>query len=1668
MRKPGNVASGFAAPSTVALGLLVFLTWGCGADDSPAGTGTLPPVGQADQPKASSLSIDEAALKGTVTGGKLAVSIPLRNDGAGVAAGKLAVTIAQVDGAKTFATVAAPYDLVAGSTGTAEAELALPPGVSAQADWSAFNVVVEGAAQGLRVTRSLLALVGTYDVQLEGPKTVTPGRNASYRVIAEDPHSHAPLANVPVSLAVKAAGKTTIFTAMTSPKGDAVFNVPLSTPGDVIVEVSGALYGTTTVISDGATVEAPGSKILLTTDKPLYQPGQTIHLRALALDRVTGKPMAGQAVVFEISDGKGNKICRRSRQSDAYGLTATDFGLGQVLNMGTFQLRVTVGADKADKTVTVSRYALPKFKVDVAADKPWYTPGQTVNGTVDARYFFGKVAAGADVSLEAATLDIGQTVFARVMGKTDAQGRFPFQVVLPTVLVGLPIQSGAGLVNLTVKVTDTAGQQVTQQQPVTVAARPLRLALVPESTVLVPGLPNHLDLFVTDPLGGPTVGAAVQVAAGATTLFAGTTDGYGHASFDWTPPDGKTTGLMVTATTKDALGVTEPFMLGAQAGAQHLLVRTDKAVYGLGDVVSVDVAVSGQPSTVYLDWLTGGQDVDMQTLDVKNGAAHFTKTVDSGLVGGNRVEAFVVGADGNVVRAGRSIFVRDKGGLSVELATDAAQYTPGAPAKLTFSVKDETGAPAVAALGVQIVDQAVFALVDAQPGLLRTVFQLEADFAQPTYELRPPAVDVTKVLFDDTAATDAVAAGAAQVRAAALLASMRGGGVMGIQKSSAATLLTDVRAKLTPFFDAEKARLVPAVQAAAERAIAGLRAQSCEAASYYCTSRNMPYLAALQHDLAGMVSAYDFWGNVYTVTTPTTGELMRLTSRGPDERAASDDDTNLTFALADLKLSIDLTKTAGPTFAPGVGNANAGGGGPVATVPGAAQPPTVDTAAPGPTPPATTSSGAPAADMTPRVRQDFPETLYVNPELITGPDGKATISVDMADSITEWRVSSLAHSQAGKVGGGVGGVKVFQEFFVDIDFPATLTRGDTVEFPVAVYNYLSTPQTVHVALQPGSWYTATGATAADVPLAAGQVTGIRFPVRVDAVGRQTLTVKATGGARSDAVARSVLVEPDGLLVAKPQSGSLAAGATTLSTAFPAEAIAGSQKLYLNVFPAYLSQVVQGMDSLLRVPTGCFEQTTSTAWPNVLVTDYLKQTNQLKPEIQLKAESLMSAGYQRLLTFEHAGGGYSWFGENDPAPFLSVTAFGLMEFGDMAKVQTVDPAMVDRTTRWLVGQQAADGSWAGDRSEFFTFQTSLLRNTAFVVWALASSGDKGPELAKGLAFVKKALATEKPDAYTLGIIANAYLTAAPGDATGAAIVDQIVAAATIDGDKATAHWDTGGTQTNFYGAGSDGAVATTGLCTQALLLAGGHKTLVDQALAFLTSSRDSMGNFGSTQATIWTLRALLLAAKMGTEGAVGTFDVAVDGASFAQVALTKDQSDVMTTIDMGTLATTGAHAVALTFAGTGKVSYNLISQHNLPWTMMTPPPAGPLSIGIAYDKTSLAVDDTATATVTVRNNTQSQQDMILVTVGIPPGFQVATTDLDVYKAKKTLSSYELTGKQLILYVPSLKAATAQSFVYHLTATMPVKASDGGVMAILYYQPEKKVVSPATMIEALSPH
>src|SRR5207245_6842676 len=148
---------------------------------------------------------------------------------------------------------------------------------------------------------------------------------------------------------------------------------------------------------------------------------------------------------------------------------------------------------------------------------------------------------------------------------------------------------------------------------------------------------------------------------------------------------------------------------------------------------------------------------------------------------------------------------------------------------------------------------------------------------------------------------------------------------------------------------------------------------------------------------------------------------------------------------------------------------------------------------------------------------------------------------------------------------------------------------------------------------------------------------------------------------------------------------------SLALTVPADAIEGSPKLIVKIYPSTFSQLVEGLDGIFRMPYGCFEQTSSTTYPNVLALDYLRRTKKSVPDVEAKARQFIHLGYQRLLGFEVSGGGFDWFGR--PPANLTLTAYGLMEFADMARVHDVDPDLIERTRGWLLKQRNGDGSWS---------------------------------------------------------------------------------------------------------------------------------------------------------------------------------------------------------------------------------------------------------------------------------------------------------------------------------------------------------------------------------------
>src|SRR5262249_61264556 len=93
---------------------------------------------------------------------------------------------------------------------------------------------------------------------------------------------------------------------------------------------------------------------------------------------------------------------------------------------------------------------------------------------------------------------------------------------------------------------------------------------------------------------------------------------------------------------------------------------------------------------------------------------------------------------------------------------------------------------------------------------------------------------------------------------------------------------------------------------------------------------------------------------------------------------------------------------------------------------------------------------------------------------------------DWAASITPGRLGAGAATADGRLGAAERPLRVFQPFFVDVNLPVSLTRGDELAVPVVVYNYLDKPQTVALSLAKGPWFTLLGDAEQRVELAAGR------------------------------------------------------------------------------------------------------------------------------------------------------------------------------------------------------------------------------------------------------------------------------------------------------------------------------------------------------------------------------------------------------------------------------------------------------------------------------------------------------------------------------------------------------------------------------------------------------
>ncbi|MEN3002223.1 MAG: MG2 domain-containing protein [Armatimonadota bacterium] len=1441
------------------------------------------------------------------------------------------------------------------------------------------------------------------------------------------------------------------------------------------------------------------AQILLTTDKPIYQPGQTVHLRALCLRKPDMRPAANAMLTFEVRDPKGNMVYRVQERVSHYGIAAAEFPLANEIALGEYRVSASLQAstpderpDQAERTFRVERYLLPKFKVELTTAERYYLPGETLQGTVRANYFFGKAVSRGEAIIRLSTFDTGWHQFAELKGTLDENGSYQFSVKLPETFVGLPLEKGNALMRVEAFVTDRAGHTERTAITLPVSEQPINVALIPESATLKPGIPMRLYVLTTYPDGTPApcrfrLTLSQDWAQVSSLTAEGETDALGigvptvrlavlpaSAIRHWPPlarrvlpsrgdqQDETRLSVDVQGEVWDARGnrVTIRRELTTVASEQAILLRTSKSLAKVGESLKLELfAPISSNAPVFVDAILNRQTVLTRTVEMRSGYGMMQLPLTADLMGTLTLHAYRITPEGDIVRDAKVVIVEPADELQVKVSADKATYRPGETAQLRFTVTDRTGRPVPAALGVAIVDESVFALTEMQPGLERLYFMLEEELLKPRYEVH--GWELRPVLLQPETRTRQ-------------------------RKRIAEALLA--AASLPPLSQ----RLVSSYETRKQQVIARWREFVRKAAwkiaralhTYHQTtgvqlSAEQALDALLRAELLSAQDIRDPLGNPYRLKSFGRELLdMVLQAAGPDGLWDTDDDLTVYLATewairrmaeSDQGHLLDFL-----TFSSPHGRA-------ARDVPRAAQaaPDTIELEMATPEEAGAQAKSATSAEQPTRVRQFFPETLLVQPALITDQRGEATLPVTLADSITTWRLTAMANSVTGQLGSTTAPIRVFQDFFVDIDLPLAFTMGDEVELPVALYNYLARSQTVRLRLDAGSGFQPMGATEQVVHLQPNEVTSVRFRLRAVRFGTHAITVYASGSAMSDAIKRTTTIVPDGKEMWHTLSDQLTIPANsqgavtrTVSIEIPSTAIEGKHTLQIKIHAGALGQVLDGLENLLRMPFGCFEQTSSINYPNVLVLRYLKSTGKAMPSTEMKARQFITLGYQRLLTFEVKGGGFSWFG-NPPAHQV-LTAYGLLQFADMSRVHEIDPELIPRTVQWLILQQRVDGSWTPDTSGILegavNRQTDQLRTTAYITWAITEAAQVSgavqkmatPAVQGAIRYLHERI-RHTNDPYTLALMLNAFLGAR--ELTKAQAVAERLARLARGNDE-IAFWETS-ERTPFFGHGQSGDLETTALATYALIRHGGYAPLVSKALTYLVRHKDTFGTWWTTQATIWALKAFLTSAEYGVGVLNGTLRLQVNGSQVAEWRITAENADVVRIADAAHVARKGANIVQFTFIPAerrrgGALIYQISAGFHLPWELVPPEPDEPLQVRVQYDRTELQTREVVTCYVRVANRTSLDAEMVIVDIGIPPGFEVLNDDLSALVARKVLQKYELTPRQIICYLERIESQTTVEWSFRLRARMPVRARTGRTLVYEYYAPDRRgVAAPARL-------
>ncbi|QEG02666.1 A-macroglobulin complement component [Stieleria maiorica] len=1484
---------------------------------------------------------------------------------------------------------------------------------------------------------------------------------------------------VPATISFKVISKGVVLffgTSQTSGQGPARIRVPdeLAIPGDAVLHVDANPTGRKDLIRLTVPLEPTRCLTFLSTDRPVYRPGETVFFRSVTLNRRTLAAHIDVPIRFELTDASGAAVSGAILE----GVTERGVGNGAFVIPesaagGTYHLIAkSLDGFFPDQVceLEVRRYRAVRLKTELEFSKRSYSASDRVEATLSVRRADDSIPVAAAVRIRAIVDD---TVIHESTDSLGLNGDLRVAFEMPKV-----IRQGEGTLTIAIddgSVTETAAR------PIPIHTGRAEVDFYPEGGYLVGGVTNRVYFAARDTDGNPIeIAGEILSQAGRMVASVQTVrDGMGR--FELKPESGQRYSLRITS----PLDITETPWLPSVVEALPVL-DTGDGVFAPGEPISMTIRSTKRRSCL-VRLVCRGELVGVSTAEIGIGDTNVTVPIQDRAAGVIRVTVLDSQGETATPLVERLVYRKGVKKLNVTASVDDDRrvHSPGESVRMTIEVTDENDQRVPGAvLGVRVVDDAALSLRQQDVPSIATHFLLTSEIQSPEdlehadfyLDDSPEAAESLDLLLGTQGWRRFVSGSPNQFNETfreALtrlleLDGRRSELVAGPQTNDAtiAAQMREYRIRITTAWRGFVSEVRIALILIGAFWLFALLVRPKKSAAV---------AAGLLLFVAFMVSQSGCGGSQENYRVEATSEAV-------DEMAVGD--------AAPMMDAPSVSSQPAPAQIEGREEAGA-----PAEAPFVQRVVQVFLGKNGAKVPTETSSSrlseeqlrrwAQSRDLDAKtladqlmdelrfpirqyahlhrvtesdVRRDFTETLYWNPMMVTDSTGTASIRFDLSDSLTMFRVAVDAHSSDGRLGSGGGAVVTEIPIQVEPKLPLEVTGGDRIDLPVGLVNATDQDGALDVQLGLDDSLSAARHTALTSIAAGDRVTEV-FPIDVSNAAKPTeatIRVSATlqGGTLADQVERSVRIVPDGFPFEVTTSGSLTK-TTSLSAELPESIVAGSLSARLEFFPSTRSQLSAGLESILREPHGCFEQASASNYPNVMAFQLLQLEGAVDEASKRRTVSLLRRGYRKLTSYECSMLGYEWFG-NDPG-HEALSAFGLMQFSEMARVIEIDRDMLTRTREWLLSRRDGKGGFQRNPRHLHVWSVQQEVVNAYLLWALSqadvAAGDASrtvEQLSAELDAMRQ-VAAASDDAYLIALSAITLANVGRTDASNT-LLDRLAESQNDDGSFV-------GRTTITQSGGISRTVETTSLAILALSRSEDHRELARKAAAWLIDHRQG-GGFGSTQATVLALKALIAVHDQMVAGDGGSVDVLIDG-EVVETVRWQGRVDEGVRWEMTPSliqAFVADPSTRLTLRSDAAATFPFSVHFNGRTTSPASDPECPIQMELSFTGKIQTADvnrgDSIDVIARVHNATDVGCPMTVAVVGIPGGLEPVIESLDKLRDSGELDYYELRGRDVVLYWRTLAPREFKRIPITCVAEIPGKYTGPPSRAYLYYTAESK--------------